>query len=373
MPGDQDIIETLVNKLARWWNRDAKKFAIYKFEDVNHVKGVNDYADPLTAEVNYFRIWLCEMYLAKDRQWFKSWYPTVHSLISLQFGGKNVEIPYIAGPLNLTNIKQSNLDKVITLNQNLTTFVPFNGGTIGLTAALLAMQGVDKLDQFIQVLGDFSNVLVLPQLSAALNVIKPIESGINTLLGIDNGEIALGIRDTYTGKGGVNELKAIYIAPILCEEKDLPKDKLWIKDSRLYHGNSLSDCEPLKGYDYMLLRIEITNTRDDLASITSINDPWMEAINCALMGDKVKGDLKFKQTIEATLNCPDLTKADRNRLINQYKSEYKKAVESSVLEVEIGEEIFSLDNMINRAISPQAALELGDLNFDQILQSISNE
>ncbi len=40
--------------------------------DISHVKGATYSAEPLEGGKNYFRPWLAEMYLAKDREWFKS-------------------------------------------------------------------------------------------------------------------------------------------------------------------------------------------------------------------------------------------------------------------------------------------------------------
>src|SRR5438105_13565 len=70
-------------------------------------------ATPLEAGKHYFRLWLTEMYLKNDVEWFQKWHPAVHSLISFQFGSQKVDIPHLAGSLNIQDFKENNLEKVI--------------------------------------------------------------------------------------------------------------------------------------------------------------------------------------------------------------------------------------------------------------------
>jgi hypothetical protein len=367
---------SLFDTVSSWVNRDSKKY-MYVPIDTSHVKGATYNSEPLEGGKNYFRLWLSEMYLAKDLEWFKSWYPVVHSIIHFQFGNQEVSLPYVAGSLNLKDVNSTNLDRVIQLNHPMTTLMPFNGGVVEVTAGILAMEGRDYLNQFIKVMGDFANILVVPQLSAALNVVGPIANGVEELLGVSNGNLHLGLHQAYVGKegGGANNLRAGYIAAILAEEKELDADKLWVLNDRLYYGASADNSEPLTGRTYMLFRVENREQRDDMDGLTNIRGPFNESISALVNGDDERAKTLLRAAIAAAMTSPDLTKADRRRVAQAMKDEFDETqkVTATTREAvkEIGKEtpsggISDLNRAMQRAMPVNEALALGEPTFEEI-------
>jgi hypothetical protein len=314
---------SLIDTITGLFDRNSKKY-IYAPIDFNHVQTATSSAEPLEAGKNYFRVWLSEMCLAKDREWFKSWYPAVHSIVSIQFGNQVVNLPYVAGSLNLSDINSNNLDRVIQLNHPMTALMPFNGGVVELTAGLLAMQGQDNLNQFIKVMGDFADILVVPQLSAALSVAGPIAQGIEELLGASNGDLHLGLHQAFVGKGGgdSNLLKAGYIAVILAQESEINANNLWVVNDRLRYGADADNSKPLSERTYMLFKIENREERDDLDGLTNIRGPFDQAINALTSGDEERANTLLKVSIGAAMTSADLTKADRRRVAQALKEEF---------------------------------------------------
>src|SRR5690349_7076664 len=52
---------------------------------------------PLLAQRSYLRLWLCEMFLTKSREWFIDWFPAVHSSVKLKFGDQDgVTLSHVA-------------------------------------------------------------------------------------------------------------------------------------------------------------------------------------------------------------------------------------------------------------------------------------
>lgn len=138
---------------------------------------------------------------------------------------------------------------MVNVNHQLTSLLPFNGGTVELAAGLLAMQGSDALGRFIKVLGDFSSLLVVPQLSAALAVATPLANGITELVGATNAELVLGLHDTWTAQtGGANLLREKYFAVILAQDHEIDEKMLWVENDRLKYGDSLQTSKMLTGY-----------------------------------------------------------------------------------------------------------------------------
>ena len=48
---------------------------------VRHSDGTAADGEPLAAGSHYFKVWLVEMFLKNDRDWFAMWYPAVHSAV----------------------------------------------------------------------------------------------------------------------------------------------------------------------------------------------------------------------------------------------------------------------------------------------------
>lgn len=276
---------------------------------------------------DYFRLWLSEMYLKDDVRWFQEWYPAVHSLVKFTFGGKQVVVPYIGGTLNLEQVRTAN-NNVVQMTLPMTTLMPFNGGVVEITAGLLAMKGDNFLNNFIGVLGNFSTLLVVPQLSAALAIAGPIVSGIQTLIGNDKeGALKIGMNKGFgsEGGGGSNDLKSGYIAVIAAEADKIHTDRLWIVGDRLHYGDTLQDNKPLTGVTYMLFRIEGRSERDDWDALTSIAVPFNRAIEALGQQDLPTAQSQLHAAVVATLQSPDLTKADRSRVAKAIKAEFDQA------------------------------------------------
>jgi hypothetical protein len=259
--------------LLELFRRDSSKFIFVPVE-TGRVVGDNSSRVQLEEEKHYFRLWLSEMYLAQDRDWFKELYPVVHSLICFDFGNKRVEIPLIMGNLNFANVNVNNLSNVIRLNYAMTHLMPYNGGTIEINMGLMAMPGSDTLEKFIKVMGNFSGLLNVPELSTAIKLAPSLVEGVEELFGMSkNGVLELGLQDTFTGVGGggSNILKSGYIAILKAQQGNaldpengkLDVKKLWVVDDRLCYGSDATTCEMLKGFTYMLLRFEVREKRDD--------------------------------------------------------------------------------------------------------------
>jgi hypothetical protein len=348
--------------------RDSRKY-IYVEIPSDHVKGAQPDATPLEAGKHYFRLWLTEMYLKKERDWFKSWYPVVHSLVRFQLGSQAVEIPHIAGPLQLKGVTEDNIDRAIRLNYNLTTLMPYNGGVVELVAGLLAMEGKNYLSSALKVMGDLSGLLVVPQLSAALAIAGPIATGVQDLLSGGNGQMDLGLHQTFTGAGGGggNELRPGYIAVVLAEEDSYKAEQFWIDSDRLRYGASQDSSQPLTGVTHMVFRIEARTERDDWAGLKTVIEARDEALKAIAAGNE-EADSAVKRTIFLVRTSPDLTRADRKRVADALKAEFDEA-RQGFESVGMPE---SLEDVIARRASTSNVdelLKLSDESTTEVFQS----
>jgi esterase/lipase superfamily enzyme len=279
----------------------------------------------LTAGDDYFRLWLCEMYLKNNRDWFSNWHPAVATSVRFQYGNHDETVTHLAGESRLKDVNNKNLDRVIGLNYPLTALVPFQGGTIELDAGLLALQGGSDVKAFLKVLGDFSNLLVVPQLSTALSIAGPLADGIAELVGATNGALELGLHDTWATQpgGGANILRAGYIVAVLASTKQLDPTKFWVVDGRLKYGSALPTATPLTGFHYMLFRVERRDQRDDWDALTAIQEPFRKAIETLSSGNNAQAEIYLRQAKVAAFNSLELTEnVDKRRVVEQLQKRF---------------------------------------------------
>lgn len=325
----------LLDFVTQLFQRDAQQ--------LEHIELLNDHclpatidAAPVTAGDSYFRLWAVQMFLRRDREWFKSWYPVVQSVTSFRFGSSQslVDIAQVAGPNHLSNVDPTHLDNVVQLDYTLTPLVPFNGGIVQIEAGLVAMevQGSDLLQRFLDVMGNFANLMAVPQLSSALTIAGTVSKGVETLLGVGSKHMALGYQQTFAGAGGggTNTLHATTIALINTTSGTHMQEGLWMKESVLLYGHDIDSAQPLTGVDYLLLRIETRKERDDWNALTSISEPFNKAMT-ALGQVDVNGnprvadaDIYIQSAAAAALASPDLTTQDRPRVARAIRDTYKE-------------------------------------------------
>lgn len=271
---------------------------------------------PLQSGEHYFRLWLDEMFLTDERRWFAEWHPAVHSAVTFKFGDQEQIITRIAGASTLKDVDDSHLNRVVTQTLNLTELMPFNGGTVRVNAALLAMKGKDDVKMLIDVLGEFSKKLAVPQLSLALDVARPLAQGVSALVGTTDGEMMAGVDKTLAN----DTVKAGWFAIVFATAAEVPPEKLSVKDNQLHFKGAR-----LTGRNYMLLRVERVTTRDDWDALSAIKDPYQRAVDMLSEDHLEAAQGQLKKAIGAALKSPDLTEIDRRVVIDALKKRYQNA------------------------------------------------
>jgi hypothetical protein len=337
--------------------------------------GVAD-STPLESGKHYFRLWLVEMFLANDRQWFADWHPAAHSSVNFEFAGKTTLVSNVVGASRLKNLDPNHLNRVIQQNIPLTALVPFNGGTVGLTAGLLAMKGGNDVQKFIKVLGDFGSLLAVPQLSAAMAVAKPLSDGIGDLLGATDGELLLGIESTLAAAGGGGDkiLRAGYWAVVGAKTTEMDRNKFYVVEDRLQYGDTIESSTHLTGRNYMLFRIEARDTRDDWDSLATIQEPYERAIEMLKLNNVPEADTFLRTAIANALTCPELTKlVDRRRVVEQLKARYKEAKQDFGVQGAFAAYDKSLTALMDNAMSVKEASGKPEIRSAEVFKDIDSQ
>ena len=177
---------SVFDKVLDWFKDSFQRDAAHRLAPL-----IADGTGTIKANEHYFRLWLDQMFLTDEKTWFTDWHPAVHSAVTMEFGGQTQVISRIAGASALKDVDSNHLNRVISLSTKLTDLMPFRGGEVRINAALLAMQGKNSVKQLIDVLGEISTKLAVPQLSMALDIAKPLAQGVSALVGVTNGEMML--------------------------------------------------------------------------------------------------------------------------------------------------------------------------------------
>jgi len=361
---------SLLNTISGWIKKDRNEMLSFHFDD-SHVVGT--YKDtPAQAGRHYFRISLVRMFLKKEVHLMKTWFPAAHSSVLCKFGDTSREIPNIADTSKL--FKEQQGGNVVATNFMLTPLLPFNGGEVTLVAGLFAMKGDDYLNKVITVMSDFAGLLQVPQLSTAMHVATPLANGLETLFGANDGRMHLGYSNSFVGieegksheEGTANYLREGYIAVVRVPADELDRDKLWVVDDMLHQGDSLTDNEPYSEHDYILLRIELREERDDFDKLTAIKTPFDNALHALAEQDTEKANQQFRLCMVAAMGSAELTQADKIRVVNVLKERYKEAKKTMIIDFLVDNE-YSLQKDMQFAMSLDDALEEGMPTLQMLL------
>ncbi|MEO0684955.1 MAG: hypothetical protein AAFY76_07895 [Cyanobacteria bacterium J06649_11] len=302
-------------------NREAKKYTTLFLPEYRVDIGGD--RTPINTGEAYCRIWLVEMRLAKDVDWFKQRYPVVHTAVRFNHGGKSITIPYIAAPGNLKELATDNLDKVIQYNYPLTPLFPFNQGLVELQAGLFSMAVSDFIGNFIKTMGRFSQLLPVPELSKVLNLADPVYRGIEDLLDIGERRLELGYQQTFADAdgGGSNLLREGYFVAILAAEQQINSEQLCIVNDSLKVASPgktkvfVREAKPLEGYTYMLFCLE-KRTAQDWESLSNIKELVEQAQDAVFTGKYEAVKTLLLPAIKAAIyRSPDIVKSDRRKML----------------------------------------------------------
>jgi hypothetical protein len=348
---------TIFDNVLNWFKEKFQKDAVHRLSQF-----IPDGNGPIKANEHYFRLWLDEMFLKDERNWFAEWHPAVHSAVTFDFGDQSQVITRIAGASILANVDNKHLNRVIAQTMKLTDLMPFRGGTVRINAALLSMKGKDPVKQLIDVLGEFSKKLAVPQLSLALDMAKPLAQGVSAMVGITDGEMMLGLDKTLSGA----DLQGGSFAIIYATSDDVPPAELSIADRQLrFRGKEMT------GLHYILIRVERLDARDDWDSLSAIRQPYQQAIDLLTDGEAAAAKKALTKAVGVAWKSADLTESDRRRVIVALKKRYADAEELIGSGAFSDEANTSLSHLMKEAMSPAEAAALGTISELEAFENLN--
>ena len=203
----------------------------------------------------------------------------------------------------------------MNLNFRLAGPVPFTGEDVSILAGLFSVPGEDAAKALIDTVAAVAKLGGVA-LGSAPQIASAVKSGVESILGLNDSKLQLGIQDTFNPG---TPLKSGFLVGISAPSGTVDMNQLWLSDGRLVKGPDpiAAAGVPYQDHDYMVLEIERRDTRDDwpsLPSIAEFQDKFaaIMADNTTAVVDKRKKLADLWPSFQETLaNSRYLTNPDR--------------------------------------------------------------
>jgi hypothetical protein len=284
--------------------------------------------------------------------------------VQLDFGGQHQTLSSVAQIPEKTQ-------QGIYMNHRMIDLLPFNGGTVGLQAALMALKGTNHLQTTIKVLQDFSSLITAP-IGQVLDVAEKVSKNIEDLVNGSAGKVHLPLSQTFAsaGGGGGNPLRPGYIVAILAEQNQVDAARLRVKGDRLHYADASGMAlAPFENADYMLIRIEGRDERDDW-HFKPINDAINKAIEASIGGKSDEAESFKRMALTMAMTSPDLSVLDRRRVTTAIQEElrYVQGLGQGLT----GFEAPDLKSIMEKRAMPLGqAAALGAITFEEVFGEAS--
>jgi hypothetical protein len=361
---------SLFDSLSGFFTKDAQQLIELAVDPARTDRGGGE---DVLAEQHYFRVKLAQMFLRKQSQFFVAKYPVAYSSVTATFDGEPREIANVADASRLT-LQQNAQGDYVARNFMLTPLLPFRGGAVRIAASLHAVNGENQLTGVIGALGSVADLLVVPQLSSAIKIARPVAAGIQSLMAGANGAAHLTYASSFvaaSSKGGSRTaLSDGYRAVLRAPQGQIATADLCVVNDELRIGADSATAQPFTACDFLLLHVESREDRDDVNEIRAITDPFNEALSAAQRGDAAKASALYSVVVDAVLRTPELTKADRRRVGDQLKldfDEYTKGFARAGATRSISKGYDLARQLARNPMSAQQAGLLGEPTYEDLL------
>jgi hypothetical protein len=266
--------------------------------------------EPIEAGEHYFVVRLAEMYVATSRKLWRKLYPVLHGFV--RSSGR--EESAVAGPSQLRELGEANLDRLVNLNYRLAGPTAYHGGDLRVLVGLYAVPGDGAARALVDTVGTLASLGGIHTAHAA-QIATAVTAGIERIVGLDEARLELGV--DYTFAASTTLSTGCYVG-IGAPAADVRFDRLWLRDGRLLTGDDPVAGRPFAAADYLVLAIERVDTLAEWPALPGMADMQRRlslAMSARTTDDK-RARLRevwpdFRQVLDES---PYLTRPDRLRI-----------------------------------------------------------
>ena len=330
------------NNVQRIWNnlkvepaKTRTQFAIKR----DHIDKGDKLGPRFEAGKHYFQIIINEMFLANQREWFVNYDPMAFVASSYIYNKQLETLPIVVGPSMLKHGQEAPLGMIFQ-NTPASGLHPYQGGPLTLVIILNKLERKNNAEKLLQVVESISGV-INPSIafSAYLAIAKPVLEGVQSLLGLQQTVPVLGYRIAINPAIG-QVLEPTYYILIDADAQQIERDKFWVRNDRLYYGQTPDTTNLYDKHDFILFSIAQGDKRDDERTLP-FYPLWETTKDLAAhpTGDEdhfwKEAKAQFNTLMRELLKSPDLTIPDAKRLRGQYYKEISEVREETLKQGEL--------------------------------------
>lgn len=301
-------------------------------------------AQPIDAALDgYFtQVRLVDMHLGRSRDFGRDRFPLLQSVVGAP--GSGIEVPMTVGPSAFSEIGDGRFKWAEQSNLPLTGLLPFDKqrGELRILCGLLYVTGSGLLTEAAGFLGTLSELVQVPQLSAAATIATKVAEGAEKIVSFADpkGRLALETSIRY------EDLREGYLVIAASDEDDLDDSAMSIHgDPPSLDYNGSLDIDSL---DYVVLKVDVSDEAgESFTQIATIHDPFDESLRLLASSSEeslAESEAQLVSAISAALRSIDLTVRERTRVAEILKDRWLRARKLT----ELPEEAAQLDMVVER-------------------------
>lgn len=314
----------IIQAILRKQEAGARKF--YTTMPDNHIEDPTYGTAGIAKDKDYFRVQLCEMFLKDKTNYINGFIPLTVALNVFCYGGRQCTVPVLVGNQILSTIEKYVKNEAVEFrNVPIIGPVPHTGDHFSLFIGLYRVSVENLAKSLFGVINKMVGAFNLSNLSSYLGIAECIGDGLMDLIGLKEVEMRLGTMDTFGS--GANTLRDRYLLCVNAPENEIDSGRLWIKNGRLYEGDSIGSNAVYNRHDYCLVRIERLETRPDV-TVLPFHQLFVESKAKIWEGNQPEAERLFLTLMRQLTISPDLTVEDRGTLMETYLANYQQEKEN---------------------------------------------
>lgn len=293
----------------------------------------------LAKDGHYFQVRVNEMFLANEREWFRTYYPMVFVASEFLYDRGETEIPFVLGPATLGPKVNNKTGDMIFQNTRVAGIHPYRGGRLNLSVVLYRVTEKNHAHRILNMVEnlagalDFSSAIV-----AYTKVAGALLDSVEMLTGMDETDPIMGYRTEIDLDAG-DDVEPGYFALVDMSDAELRGYELRVRDDKLVHGPNLAEAEPFRAADYVLYSLASTTARSDIPKL-QFYELWQRVLReAAVPTDESYASAKANMLslYQTMLLSPDLLREHARVLAKEYSLEMKRTFEEAVDVANLGE------------------------------------
>ena len=181
----------------------------------------------------------------------------------------------------------------------------------------------------------------------------PLVNGLQALLNSAYDHLHLGYFDSFSA----GQLRDGYIVILRAPQNQIDRSKLSVVDDELHIATRDGSTQPFTEYDYMLLRTEVFDSRDDWEALNFFTDSWkavQEAFSTQGPEWEKLATARYRVVLLHLNQADELTRADRIRIGRVLQDEFENLKQQFSVSAAVANDLPSFSELARRAVPPSA-------------------